>query len=68
MRNQITTMKCNKCIHFYRMMTGENGYGYNPSPCCHLYEDKGERPSVLTQECFEAKRPIKKDKNKVVPT
>ena len=53
-------MKCKKCLHFYRIMTVENGCGYNPSPCCHLYEDVGKRPNILTQECFEAKRRLKK--------
>ena len=52
--------KCKKCIHFYKTMVGKNGFGSNPYPCCHLWEDKGERPRVLTRECFE-KRKVKKE-------
>jgi len=52
-------MKCYKCLHYYRIMA--TGAGYNPYPCCHLYEDTGRRPNVLTQECFEKMpRPKKK--------
>ncbi len=49
-------MKCPKCRHFYRRMVDQNGHGYNPFPCCRLFEDTGRRPNVLTQECFEKKR------------
>ena len=52
-------MKCQKCRHFYRRMIGANGEGYNPSPCCWLYEDTGRRPNVLTQECFEKRKKLK---------
>ena len=45
------TLKCKSCIHYYRTMVTREGY--NPSPYCHLYEDTGQRPNVLTQECFE---------------
>lgn len=44
-------MKCYKCAHYYRVMVTEEGY--NPSPCCHLYEDEGKHPNVLTKECFK---------------
>lgn len=49
------TLKCKSCIHYYRTMVTREGY--NPSPYCHLYEDTGQRPNVLTQECFEKLRP-----------
>ena len=52
-------MKCKKCKHYYRTMT--SGQGYNPAPYCHLFEDTGKRPNVLTQECF-----AKRQKNKGV--
>ena len=47
-------MKCYKCLHYYRIMAAASGY--NPAPCCHLFEDKGERPNILTQECFEKRK------------
>lgn len=47
-------MKCSKCLHYYRITA--TAAGYNPYPCCRLYEDTGERPNVLTRECFR-KRP-----------
>lgn len=55
-------MKCYKCIHYYVRMVGPGGQGgYNPYPCCRLFEDTGRRPNVLTQECFE---PVKKSKSR----
>lgn len=53
-------MKCQKCRHFYRRMVGADGKGYNPYPCCWLFEDTGKRPNVLSQECFEPKRTVKR--------
>lgn len=46
---------CRKCVHFYSVMTGDNGTGYNPSPCCRLYEDTGERPNPIEKTCFSKK-------------
>lgn len=47
-------MKCKKCRHFYTVMVTKEGY--NPFPCCHLWEDEGKRPEPLTQACFEPRR------------
>jgi len=47
-------MKCQKCNHFYRMMATREGY--NPFPCCHLWEDAGKHPEPLTQKCFEPQK------------
>ena len=44
-------MTCNKCRHFYRMMT--NSIGYNPVPFCHLHEDTKKQPDVFGRSCFE---------------
>lgn len=52
-------LKCKKCAHFYRVMV--TGSGYNPYPSCQCFEDTGNRPNILTQECFE---PRKKQKEK----
>ncbi len=49
-------MKCYKCLHYYVRMVGAGGKGYNPSPCCWLFEDTGRRPNVLTQVCFVSKK------------
>ena len=49
-------MKCQKCKYFYRIMS--TGSGYNPFPCCHLFDETGKRPNVLTQECFEKRKSI----------
>ena len=54
-------MKCPKCCHFYRVMAKESGY--NPFPCCQLYEDTGRHPNVLTQDCFESREKPKKKKS-----
>lgn len=56
------TLKCKSCIHYYRTMVTREGY--NPSPYCHLYEDAGQRPNVLTQECFEKLRPDRRTKQR----
>lgn len=48
--------KCKKCDHYYRLMTGEKGAGYNPYPCCHRWEDEGKSPNLFTQECFTPKK------------
>lgn len=53
-------MKCQKCRHFYRRTVGSDGKGYNPYPCCWLFEDTGKRTNVLSQECFEPKRKVKR--------
>lgn len=37
-----------------------SGQGYNPAPYCHLYEDIGKRPNILTQECFEKRQKKKR--------
>ena len=37
-------MKCKKCRHFYTVMVTKEGY--NPFPCCHLWEDEGDRKST----------------------
>lgn len=50
-------LKCYKCAHYYRIMANEAGY--NPAPSCHLCEDTGERPNILTQSCY---KPIKRRK------
>lgn len=47
-------MKCFRCRYYYRTMV--NRSGYNPSPFCHYFEDTGERPNVLTQECFQSRK------------
>lgn len=52
--------KCKKCKHYYARMIGPKGVGYNPYPCCQLYEDSGKWPNVLTKECFEARKTAKK--------
>lgn len=52
-------LKCKKCAHYYRTMVGEGGY--NPAPCCHLWEDEGKRPNILSQECY---KPRKRERRK----
>lgn len=52
-------IKCKKCKHYYAIMIGPGGAGYNPYPCCQLYTDTGKHPNMLTQECFE-KRTVRK--------
>ena len=53
-------LKCKKCCHYYRTMAAESGY--NPYPCCHLYEGTGRRADIITQSCFERrKRRMKND-------
>ena len=54
------SINCKKCAHFYRVMA--TGTGYNPFPSCHLYENTGEYPNILTQECFTKRRPAAKKK------
>ena len=49
-------LKCKKCVHYYVKMVGADGVGYNPGPSCYLFEDKGEWPKILTQECYEPKK------------
>ena len=51
-------MKCKKCRHFYTVMVTKEGY--NPFPCCHLWEDEGKRPEPLTQACFEPREKRRK--------
>ncbi len=48
-------IKCKKCSHYYRTMT--SNFGYNPAPYCHYFEDTGKRANILTQECFEKRKP-----------
>ena len=55
-------LKCKKCVHFYRVMVTENGY--NPYPSCQCLEDTGRRPNILTQECFEKRKPAKEGMKK----
>ncbi len=52
-------MKCYKCAHWYVKMTDLGGHGYNPYPCCQLYEDTGNWPNILTQECFKKRKKVK---------
>ena len=52
-------MKCKKCRHFYTVMVTKEGY--NPFPCCHLWEDEGKRPEPLTQACFETREKRRKN-------
>lgn len=47
-------MKCERCSHYYIVATNDGGH--NPAPCCHLREDTGRKPDVLTQECFEHRK------------
>jgi hypothetical protein len=54
------TLKCKSCIHYYRTMA--TGAGYNPAPYCHLWEDTGRTPNILTQECYEKRKPPKRQK------
>ena len=56
-REKEAEMKCKKCRHFYTVMVTKEGY--NPFPCCHLWEDEGKRPEPLTQACFEPRRKSK---------
>lgn len=46
-------IKCEKCKYYYR--SASLGGGYNPFPCCHRFEDIGERGNPLTFYCFEKK-------------
>lgn len=46
-------IKCNKCKYYYR--GASFGIGYNPFPCCHRFEDTGEKCNPLTFECFKRK-------------
>lgn len=57
-------IKCKKCSHYYRIMSTENGY--NPFPCCHLYEDTGERIDFIKQTCYQ-KRQTPKNMKGVLP-
>ena len=54
--------ECKNCTHFYRVMAKDSGY--NPFPCCQLFDDTGERPKPLTRECFEPKKKPKKEATK----
>ena len=54
--------ECKNCTHFYRVMAKDSGY--NPFPCCQLFDDTGERPRPLTRECFEPKKKPKKEVQK----
>ena len=54
--------ECKNCAHFYRVMVKESGY--NPFPCCQLFDDTGERPKPLTMECFEPRKKPKKEVRK----
>ena len=38
-------VKCKKCRYFYRAMVTKEGY--NPYPCCHLWEDEGKHPERI---------------------
>lgn len=53
-------MKCKKCKYYYCKMIGKGGLGYNPFPFCHLYDDEGEHPQVLTQACYKPRKKPKK--------
>lgn len=52
-------IKCKQCVHYYRTMVSAAGKGYNPAPYCHYYEDSGKHPNILSQECFEKRKPIR---------
>lgn len=56
MSAQSIAARCRKCAHYYRRMVGAEGAGYNPAPACYLYEDTGERPRILTGECYKPRR------------
>lgn len=58
-------MKCKKCRYYYVRMVGTNGTGFNPAPSCWRFEDTGKRPNVLTQECYEPKKKIRRQRNEV---
>ena len=46
-------IKCEKCIYYYR--GASFGFGYNPFPSCHKFEETGEIGNPLTFECFNKK-------------
>lgn len=54
--------ECKNCAHFYRVMVKESGY--NPFPCCQLFDDTGERPKPLTMECFKPRKKSQKEVKK----
>lgn len=49
-----TVKKCARCAHYYRIMATASGY--NPNPCCQVFEDSGTRPDFINQACFKARR------------
>lgn len=55
-------IKCKKCKYYYRTMAGIGGY--NPAPYCHYFEDTGNRPNVLSQECFKKRTARRKENDK----
>ena len=56
-------IKCNTCKYWYTGNAYGNGVGYNPFPCCHKFDETGERCNPLTFECY-VKGGVKNAKNK----
>ena len=48
-------MKCKGCKYYYKTMFLK-GFGYNPYPFCHLFEEEGKRCNPLTFECFKSRK------------
>lgn len=48
-------IKCEKCKYYYRGASLGEG-GYNPFPCCHKFEETGERCNPLTFDCFKSNK------------
>jgi len=56
---------CKACTHYYTVTVGADGVGYNPAPCCHLWEDVGNHPDILGKSCFCKRRLLTKSSQKI---